>query len=127
MNQPEFVNLYQLNIKHRKVHHIKNAYINIVRAKLNKLNIELFVLNTGGNYEPSKEKYDDLKKIMEKRFPKPTIYEKINENINIDYKLGSTSKSLLQLFVILFFAIVIIKFTKKKIRNINKLANVNFF
>ena len=114
LNQPEFVNLYQLNIKHRKVHHIKNAYINIVRAKLNKLNIELFVLNTGGNYEPSKEKYDDLKKIMEKRFPKPTIYEKINENINIDYKLGSTSKSLLQLFVILFFAIVIIKFTKKK-------------
>jgi hypothetical protein len=46
LNQPEFVNLYQLNIKHRKVHQINNSYISMEKAELNKLNIELFVLNT---------------------------------------------------------------------------------
>ena len=38
LNQPEFVNLYQLNIKHRKVHHIKNTYINMEKIKLHQLN-----------------------------------------------------------------------------------------
>ena len=78
LNLQEFVNLYQLNIKHRKVHQINNTYIEIKNANLNILNklyIELFVLNTGGNHIPSKEEYLNLTKVMKKRFPKPTIYE----------------------------------------------------
>ena len=115
LNQPEFFNLYQLNIKHRKVHQINNAYINMEKIKLNhleKLNIELFVLNTGGNHEPSKEKQENLKKIMEKRFPKSTTYEKINENINGAYKLRYTSKSFYKLLIILFIFIIFIKSIK---------------
>jgi len=117
LNQPEFFNLYQLNIKHRKVHHINNAYINMEKIKLNqleKLNIELFVLNTGGNHEPSKEKQENLKKIMEKRFPKSTTYEKINEKINVAYKLGYTSKSFYKLLIILFIFIIFIKYIKNR-------------
>ena len=113
LNQPEFVNLYQLNIKHRKVHHIKNTYINMEKIKLhqlNKLNIELFVLNTGGNHEPSKEKQENLKKIMEERFPKPTIYEEINEKISVSYKLRYSFKSYYDLIMILFIFEIFIKF-----------------
>ena len=112
LNQPEFVNLYQLNIKHRKVHHINNAYINMEKIKLhqlNKLNIELFVLNTGGNHEPSKVKQENLKKIMEERFPKSTIYEKRKEDINVSYKLKYSSKSYYELLIILFLFIIFIK------------------
>ena len=111
LNQPEFVNLYQLNIKHRKVHHINNAYINMEKIKLNqlnKLNIELFVLNTGGNHEPSTEKKEYLKKVMEKRFPNSTIYEKINENINLAYKIKYSSTNFYKLLITLFIFIFII-------------------
>ena len=73
LNQPEFTNLYQLNIKHRKVNKIRNAYINMEKIKLKKLNIELFVLNTGGSHKPSKEKYEELKNIMKKRYPKSLL------------------------------------------------------
>ena len=112
LNQPEFVNLYQLNIKHRKVHQIKNIYIDMEKIKLdqlNKLNIELFVLNTGGNHEPSKEKLENLKNIMMKRFPKSTIYENINEDINVSYKLRYSYKSYYELLIILFIFVIIIK------------------
>ena len=44
LNQPEFVNLYQLNIKHRKVNPMQNAYIKIENVTLDKLNtiVKLF-------------------------------------------------------------------------------------
>ena len=119
LNQPEFVNLYQLNIKHRKVHQIKNAYINIEKIKLNKLNIELFVLNTGGSHKPSKEKYEYLKFIMKKRFPTSTIYE-----------LGNTSIKLFKLLLVLLTIIIFIKFiknTKKMILTSSNCENLNFF
>ena len=113
LNQPEFVNLYQLNIKHRKVHQIKNAYINMEKIKLNKLNIELFVLNTGGDHEPSKENYKNLKNIMKKRFPKSTIYE-INENTQANNKLGNSSIRLLKLLIISFIIIILFKLNFSK-------------
>ena len=119
LNQPEFVNLYQLNIKHRKVYQIKNAYINIEKIKLNKLNIELFVLNTGGSHKPSKEKYEYLKFIMKKRFPTSTIYE-----------LGNTSIKLFKLLLVLLTIIIFIKFiknTKKMILTSSNCENLNFF
>ena len=80
LNLQEFVNLYQLNIKHRKVHQINNSYIEMEKANLKKLNIELFVLNTGGNHKPSKKQNINLLNVMKKRFPKPTIYEITNAN-----------------------------------------------
>jgi len=106
LNQPEFVNLYQLNIKHRKVHQINNVYINMEKAKLGKLNIELFVLNTGGSHKPSKENYINLKNVMKARFPKPTIYEIEDVNSKVNYKLI--------LFIIIIFIIIKIKFIYNK-------------
>ena len=81
LNLQEFANLYQLNIKHRKVHQINNSYIEMEKANLKKLNIELFVLNTGGNHKPSKKQNINLLNVMKKRFPKPTIYEITNANL----------------------------------------------
>ena len=81
LNLQEFVNLYLLNIKHRKVHKINNSYIKMEKAKIRKLNIELFVLNTGGNHKPSQEQNINLLNVMKERFPKPTIYEKANSNL----------------------------------------------
>ena len=81
LNQPHFVNLYQLNIKHKKVHSIPYRYIPIECINKIKLNMPLFVLNTGGNHIPSNRHYKIQKKIMEKRFPFPTIYEVINIDI----------------------------------------------
>jgi len=75
LNQQEFVNLYQLNIKHRKVHSINNSYIRMEKAKKNRLNIELFVLNTGGNHKPTKKEYTKLTNVMKQRFPNPTNFE----------------------------------------------------
>ena len=77
LNQPQFFNLYQLNIKHRKIHSIPYKYVrmeNINKAKLNK---PLFVINTGG-HKPSIKQYKIQKNIMEIRYPFPTKYEKIN-------------------------------------------------
>ena len=116
LNQPEFVNLYQLNIKHRKVHLIRNAYIKMEKIKLNKLNIELFVLNTGGSHKPSKEKYEKLKNIMKKRYPKSTIYE-IKENIQISYKLGNYSIRFFKSLIILLIIIIFFKLYLPKILN----------
>ena len=114
----EFVNLYQLNIKHRKVHKIRNAYINMEKIKLKKLNIELFVLNTGGSHKPSKEKYEILKNIMKKRYPKSTIYE-IIDNIQISYKLGNYSIKFFKSLIILLIIIIFFKLYLPK--NLNEL------
>jgi hypothetical protein len=88
LNQPHFVNLYQLNIKRRKVHMIPNQYINMEYVKDYSLDIELFVLNTCGDNIPTEEEYSTLRKAMKERFPKPTPYEIIND---IDEKIISTS------------------------------------
>jgi hypothetical protein len=109
LNQPEFVNLYQLNIKHRKVHKINNSYISIERAQLSKLNIELFVLNTGGDHKPSQKHYINLKKVMKERFPKPTKYEIINTFSKEFYELGITWNEFFELLIILLILILFIK------------------
>ena len=79
LNQPHFVNLYQLNIKRRKVHMIPSIYINMEYVKDYALDTELFVLNTCGDNVPTKEEYSTLRKTMKERFPKPTPYEIIND------------------------------------------------
>lgn len=79
LNQPHFVNLYQLNIKRRKVHMIPSVYINMEDVKYYNLDIELFVLNTCGDNVPTQEEYKTLRKTMKERYPKPTPYEIIND------------------------------------------------
>ena len=76
LNQPHFYNLYLLNIMKRNVHSIPYTYIPIELINKCELNQDLFVLNTGGNHIPSKRHYKLQKKVMQKRFPIKTIYEK---------------------------------------------------
>ena len=79
LNKPQFLNLYTLNIKKRKVHSIEYKYIPIELINKIKLNMALFVLNTGGNHKPLKRHYSWQKKIMSKRFPFYTKYEILND------------------------------------------------
>ena len=75
LNQPHFVNLYQLNIKHKRIHSIPYNYVIMENIKKYNLNEPLFVINTGGNHIPTKRQYKIQKKIMEGRFPFQTQYE----------------------------------------------------
>ena len=109
LNQPEFVNLYQLNIKHRKVHQINNSYISIQKAELKKLNIELFVLNTGGNHKPSQKNYINLKNVMKERFAKPTKYENVNIYSKVFNELGINWNEFLKSLIILLILILFVK------------------
>jgi len=75
LNQPHYNNLFQLNIKHRKVNPIPFDYIRIQNVTEYKLDMPLFVINTGGDYEPTKDDYSNQRKVMQNRFPLPTKYE----------------------------------------------------
>ena len=86
LNQPHFGNLYQLNIKHKKVNSIKFRYIEIENIKKFKLKDPLFVLNTCGNHIPLNRQNKILKKVMVKAFSLKTIYEIIN-NSNMNYNI----------------------------------------
>ena len=108
LNQPHFVNLYQLNIKHKKVHSIPYKYIEMEKVNNSNLNISLFVINTCGNNIPSKEEYKIQKNIMEKRFPFPTKYEKKN-NIKILF------------YCFEFYFLIIFVIIKNLLKNIKKI------
>ena len=82
LNQPQFLNLYQLNILHKKSHPIPYKYILIEYVKKANLDIPLFVINTGGNHIPSKRQNIIQKKVMERKFPYSNKYEVNNRNIN---------------------------------------------
>lgn len=99
-----FYNLYQLNIKHRKVNTIPWRYISIEKIKKVKLNKALFVLNTGGNHIPSKRQTKILKKIMEKRFPYQVKYEIIGNKKKFVIKRNNF------LFILIFILIINLKF-----------------
>ena len=102
LNQPQFLNLYQLNIKHKKVHSLSYRYIGI--ELLNKIIIKtsLFVINTGGNHAPLKRHYKIQKKIMQKIFPIKTIFE-IKEKENIFNKMIKMHIFLMKIFIIITF------------------------
>jgi len=106
LNQPHFLNLYQLNIKHKKVHSIPYKYINMEAINFSYLNMPLFVINTCGNNKPSLKEYKVQKYMMQKRFPYPTKYEIINNKNIINY--------FFQYFWILIFIIIKIYFKFKK-------------
>ena len=75
-----FYCLYNLNIKHRKVHSIPHEYYKIENLKLLKLKAPLFVVNTGGDIIVKKGQSDAAMRLIQKRFPNPTKYEIINES-----------------------------------------------
>ena len=115
LNQPHFLSLYQLNIKHKKVHTIHYRYIGIELINKIKLNFSLFVLNTGGNHIPLNRQYKMQKKIMEKRFPFKNNYElKNNDTIKITKKIIN-----IYYYIIKFFLIINI------IKYYNNLVNFN--
>ena len=107
LNHPQFLNLYQLNIKHRKVHLIPYEYISMENVNKSYLNKSLFVINTGGNNIPSLDEYKMQKYIMEKRFPFPTQYEK-NKNITIFFSFEN------YFFILLVIIKKYIKFKKRQ-------------
>ena len=69
------IDLYELNIKKRKVHSIKYNVIPMNLLKLVYMNTELFVINTGGDRLYTEEEYKRQKQLMKLRFPDPTPYE----------------------------------------------------
>ena len=102
-----FYNLFQLNIKHKKVHSIPWKYFPMEKAKKMKLNCALFVLNTGGNHIPLKREYKLLKNIMKKRFPFKTKYELI-ENTQKKWNEKKPKKRAF-IIILLFIKLMFIK------------------
>ena len=105
LSQQHLVNLYQLNIKHKKVHSIPHKYISIESLNKVKLFTPLYVINTGGNHIPLDRNYKLQKKIMEKRFPFSNIYEaKLNSQKQIiKFILLSFNFLIFSLFILFIF------------------------
>ena len=99
-----FINLYQMNIKQKKVHSIMYKYISIEKINKFELNSPLFVINTGGNHIPLRRQYKMQKKIMKKKFPFPCKYEILNSKKNILNEIYEKN----YLFLLNFFLIIII-------------------
>ena len=87
LTQQHFFNLYQLNIKKKKVHPIRWKYISIENINKIELNSPLFVINTGGNHIPLIRQNKIQKKILEKKFKFTTKYEIVNNNNVINFIL----------------------------------------
>ena len=81
LNQPYYDNLFQLNIKHRKVNILPFRHVEMEDASVDKLYISLFVINTCGNNRPTIEQYENEKKVMSERFPNPIKYEIKSEKV----------------------------------------------
>ena len=96
-----FMNIFNLNIKHRKVHMIYSKYYRI--ENLNKIDLkrDLFVINTGGNHKPLYRDYKMQRKIMRKRFTYDIIYEIKDRNNNNKFYI-SIYKSIFKTNLIFF-------------------------
>ena len=70
-----FVDLYEMNIKKRKVHTIPFNVIPMNLLRISYMQIELFAINTGGDRVYTEEEYKKQTELMKKRFPTPTPYE----------------------------------------------------
>jgi hypothetical protein len=70
-----FVDLFELNVKKRKVHTIPSNVIPMNLLKMVYMNIKLFAINTGGDKIYTEEEYRNQRELMQKRFPAPTPYE----------------------------------------------------
>ena len=70
-----FVDLYEMNIKKRKVHTIPTNVIPMNLLKMGYMYVKLFAINTGGDRVYTEEEYKNQRELMKKRFPDPTPYE----------------------------------------------------
>ena len=75
-----FVDLFELNIKKRKVHTIPTNVIPMNLLKMVYMNAKLFAINTGGDKIYTEEEYRKQRELMQKRFPEPTPYEIVENN-----------------------------------------------
>jgi hypothetical protein len=80
LTHQHFVNLYQLNIKKKKVHSIRWKYISIEKINKKELNSPLFVINTGGNHLPLIRQKKKQTKVLEQIFRFKIKYEIIDSN-----------------------------------------------
>lgn len=99
-----FLNIFNLNIKRRKIKFIQYKYIQIEKIKKISLNKELFVINTGGNHKPLYRDYKIQKNIMNKRF---------NFNIIFDIKDKKQKKYSIDIFNYIFKIHIILILLKK--------------
>lgn len=97
-----FLNIFNLNIKRRKVHLIKSSYIQMEKIKQAKLNKDLFVINTGGNHKPLIRDYKIQKKIMSKRFSFDIIYDIKDRKLNFKFFI-SIYRSIFKMYIIFSF------------------------
>ena len=74
-----FYNLYNLNIKHRKVHSIPYKYISFQTMKYYEMNYPLFVINTEYSKDLTPTQIETGLKLIKYRFPNPTKYEIVSE------------------------------------------------
>jgi hypothetical protein len=74
-----FVDLFELNVKKRKVHTIPTNVIPMNLLKMGYMYVKLFAINTGGDRVYTEEEYKNQRDLMKKRFPDPSPYE-IDEN-----------------------------------------------
>ena len=82
-----FVDLYALNIKHRKVHSIDFKIIPMKSINTKYLYKSLFVINTGGDENYTEKDYIYEKEILKIRFPHPTQYEIFDFNLTKENKI----------------------------------------
>ena len=75
-----FVDLFELNVKKRKVHTISSNVIPMNLLKMGYMNVKLFAINTGGDKIYTEEEYLKQRELMQKRFPDPTPYEIVENN-----------------------------------------------
>ena len=110
LNQPHFVNLYQLNVKHKKVNSKKYRYVGIEKIKKFNFKVPLFVLNTGGNHIPLKRNFKIQRNVMNKVFSHKTIYE-IIDNKNKSFKnIKKILVMTIKIFILISLTKIILNF-----------------
>ena len=93
------------------VHSIPYKYFKMESINKDKLDIPLFVINTGGNHMPLKRQYKMQKKIMEKNFYYHSQFENIQvkkENKNSHFYIIRATIILISIKIIQIFKIIII-------------------
>ena len=76
MQHQSFYSFYALNKWYRKRNSVSGSYVDLGEIKFANFNVPLFCINTGGNRNYLKQEYAFARVIMNKLFPKRSLYEK---------------------------------------------------